>query len=226
MDGALENRLKELNDSFLTENAKLNLSAFRAPEQSYTGNVLDSLAFVDIVKRLYPKEPDSLRVLDVGTGGGFPLLPLALAFPRWSFTGLDATRKKIDAIGRIVAAMGITNVRLLCGRSEELGHDADLRESFDVVLARALAPLPTLMEYTSPFAAVGGKCVYWKSLKIADEQRASAAAMMQLKLVPQSAHTYTLPGDWGTRQLLAYEKTAALPAEYPRRTGVPQKEPL
>ena len=111
-------------------------------------------------------------------GGGFPILPLAILFPKAEFTGLDATRKKVDAVQRIVESLGLTNVRLVLGRAEELGHDSLHREQYDAVLARAVAPLATLLELMSPFAKQKGTMICWKTLSIQEEMQESINARL------------------------------------------------
>ncbi len=204
---------------FLAENQKLNLSAYRTEETCWVGNILDSIPAKELLA-------GAKSVLDIGTGGGFPLLPLALLLPETAFTGLDSVKKKIDAVQRIVNALEIKNVQLLVGRAEELGQDAGHREQYDIVLSRAVADLPTLLEFCSPFVRVGGKVIAWKSLSIEEEMIRSLQARMQLQCRLVDHLEYALPGDWGQRQLLIFEKTKTLPREFPRRVGIPKKEPL
>lgn len=232
---------------FLEENQKLNLSAYREEETCWIGNVLDSVAAVSCFDGACPEgsvssfgyaqddssiqssrraQHDTLKVIDIGTGGGFPLLPLAILFPSIEFTGLDSTRKKIDAVQRIIDALQIPNVRLLLGRAEELGHDALHREQYDLVLGRAVASLNTLLELMSPFAKINGKLLCWKSLSIEEELTGSVHAGKQCMCRLSGQHEYALPGDWGKRQILIYEKEKALPQEFPREIGMPKKEPL
>jgi len=236
---------------FLEENQNINLSAYREPEACWVGNVLDSVAAYDVIARCFDsaqqRHPErsgtpegreakskgvaglaqhDVKVIEVGMGGGFPLLPLAILFPEIEFTGLDATRKKVDAVQRIVEFLGLTNVRLLLGRAEELGHDSVHREQYDRVLARAVAPLATLLELMSPFAKQKGTMICWKMLSIEEEMQASITARLSLQSRLSERVEYELPGDWGKRQLLIFEKTGMLSPEYPRGVGIPKKEPL
>ncbi|MEK7137410.1 MAG: 16S rRNA (guanine(527)-N(7))-methyltransferase RsmG [Patescibacteria group bacterium] len=232
-----ESKLQELLRVFLEENKKLNLSAYRTGEQCWVGNILDSIACLDILRRVSTRH-DTINIIDVGTGGGFPLLPLAILFPEASFTGLDATKKKIDAVQRMVNHLSLSNVQLLIGRAEELGHDPKHREQYDLVLSRALAELPTLLEFMSPFCKVKGQMLCWKSLAIDAELLASLEARMKLHCRMVDHHEYDLDflvgeiglptscGGWGRRQILVFEKVKALSKEFPRRTGIPKKEPL
>ncbi|MDD5469714.1 MAG: 16S rRNA (guanine(527)-N(7))-methyltransferase RsmG [Candidatus Peribacteraceae bacterium] len=219
-----ERQLHRLVEAFLEENANINLSAFRTPESCWTGNVLDSLSALDLeeVQRL----PEGAQFLDIGTGGGFPLLPLAICLPQHSFTGLDATQKKIDAVGRIAATLGLRNIRLACGRTEELGRLEEFRDRFDCVTARGLAPLNVLLEYAAPFTRPKGHIVAWKSMTIDQELTESLLARAELSSHLVRRHAYELPADFGKRQLLVFEKTAKTPKKYPREIGVPKKQPL
>lgn len=166
------------------------------------------------------------KILDIGTGGGFPLLPLALCLPNCKHTGIDSTQKKIDATRRIVDAMALTNVELICGRAEELGRSTQHREQYDVVTARALASLNTLLEYASPFVKPGGKIICWKSMQVEQELQDSLLARAELSCQLIEQHRYTLPDKWGERQFLVFEKRGPINKKYPRLTGVPKKNPL
>lgn len=221
----LEQRLRQLVQIFLVENAKVNLSAFRTEESCWIGNILDSLAALDDLSQLVTRNPQ-LRVLDLGTGGGFPLLPLALSLPAVHFTGLDATQKKIDAVRRIAEAMELKNVELISGRAETLGNDKRYREQFDVVTARAVAEINVLLEYCSPFTKVGGKIILWKSMDIDQELKESEKAQKEFRCALKDRHIYELPGDFGKRQLLIFEKMGKLSNSYPRAVGVAKKKPL
>lgn len=210
---------------FLAENAKVNLSAFRTEENCWTGNILDSLAILEILPKLSAIHLP-LSTVDVGTGGGFPLLPLALSLPDVRCTGVDSTQKKIDAIGRIAKQMDLKNVELICGRAEVLGRARDHREKYDIVTARAVAEINVLLEYCSPLVKPGGHIVLWKSMNSDRELRDSQKAESVLKCKYTMAHVYELPGDFGKRQLIVFEKTGPLGGTYPRAVGVPKKNPL
>lgn len=219
-----ENQLHRLVRVFLEENKNLNLSAFRTEEHCWIGNVLDSIALLDAFRTLGFRFESSL--IDLGTGGGFPLLPLAIAAPDVRCIGIDSIAKKIDAIGRIVVAMGLSNIDLVCGRIEDLAHQETLRASADLVTARAVAPIAVLLEYAVPLLKVGGLCAFWKSTKVADELATSAHAQKLLHASFAGTYEYELSGGFGKRLIVFFRKTAATPAEYPRKTGEPKGKPL
>lgn len=215
-------RLQQLKTVFLEENTKLNLSALRDEDAIWIGNISDSVVALDL--DVFQKS--DLRILDVGTGGGFPLLPLAICKRDCSFTGLDSTQKKLDAIDTMKTALGLSNVSLLSGRTEELGHDSAHRQQYDIVTARAVAELNVLLEFCIPFVKVGGHVVAWKSMKIEAELKESLLARAELGCHLIDQYEYELPGDWGKRQLLVFEKTSETDPKYPRETGIPKKHPL
>lgn len=210
-----EQRLRELVRVFLEENSKVNLSAFRTPERCWVGNVLDSLAFLELGLQTTPRaqasEPRAdhklQTLLDLGTGGGFPLLPLAICLPDAHCVGIDATRKKIEAVKRIVAKLGLANVELHWGRAEELGSDIAHHERYDIVTIRAVKKIVENLHLAAPFLKPKGHVVLWKSMKVEKELSDATSAMAELSLRLAMQHRYFLPEDWGERQLLVFEKT-------------------
>lgn len=240
--------LRQLLTLFLQENAQLNLSALRTPEKAWVGNVLDSLPLLTLPSLPLPRSneqtgSETVNVLDIGTGGGFPLLPLATCLRGVQFTGLDSTGKKIQALQRIADAMELTNVQLLTGRAEDLGHDPAHRERYDIVTARAVAEIPVLLEYASGFVKPHGHVVLWKSLQSDAELAQSKAAQEAVFVHLQTPYTYNLDElaqeypledgkpmvfeqPWGTRRLLLFEKGSRTPKMYPRAVGIPSKDPI
>ncbi|PIR53976.1 16S rRNA (guanine(527)-N(7))-methyltransferase RsmG [Candidatus Peregrinibacteria bacterium CG10_big_fil_rev_8_21_14_0_10_42_8] len=217
-----QQRLEDLKNVFLEENTKLNLSALRDEDSVWIGNILDSVVALDL--EIFHKK--DITILDVGTGGGFPLLPLAICLPDTQCTGLDSTQKKLDAITRMKDALGIENVRMLSGRCEEKGRKQQHRNHYDIVTARAVAPLNVLLEYCSPFVKPGGYFVAWKSMKVDTELEESLLARAELSCHLEKSYEYELPKDWGKRQLLIFKKTSPTSEKYPRSTGTPKLQPI
>jgi 16S rRNA (guanine527-N7)-methyltransferase len=213
-------KLKKLVELLRVKNQELNLSAIKDPEEIWQKHILDSLApaeFFDFKK--------VSRVIDVGTGGGFPGLPLAILFPKVEFVLLDSIAKKIDAVKFFASELGLKNVTAIVGRAEELGRSLQHREKYDAVVSRAVAPLSVLLELLSPLAKVGGQVLSYKGPNFLAEIMESAGAMEKLKLTEPAVHHYSLPPE-GERVILSFEKMQATPEEYPRRTGIPEKRPL
>lgn len=221
----IDGKLQELMRVFLAENANINLSALRTEEACWVGNIQDSLAILEIPE-IYSLLTTHYSLLDLGTGGGFPLLPLAIAFPNSLCTGLDSTKKKIDAVGRIAKDAGITNIELIAERAEVLGRNHRHREHYDIVTSRAVAPINVLLEYCSPFVKVDGIILLWKSLHIDDELNQSKKAQEVLHSELIAKHEYELPLDFGKRQILVFKKTKTLNRLFPRNVGEAKKSPL
>jgi 16S rRNA (guanine527-N7)-methyltransferase len=196
------------------ENRRLNLLSARAAAEIWPAHVCDSLALLPLLR---PSEP--ARLLDLGSGGGLPGVPLACADRLLQVTLLDATRKKVEAVGRICSELGFENVATIWGRAETLADDPAYRESFDVVTARALAPLPTLLEYAAGFVRPAGHCHFFKSCQAATKEREAArSAARACQMAYERTFAYALPAGHGERAIVTYVKHGPLSANQPRPT--------
>jgi 16S rRNA (guanine527-N7)-methyltransferase len=217
------NVLQQLCSTFLQKNTELNLSALRTPQLCMVGNIIDSLGGLDPLKK-YTQPGDS--IIDIGTGGGFPFLPLAVTLPDRTFIGLDSIQKKITAIEEIAYKEGLKNVQFICSRCEDAGQDKRYREQFSAVTSRAVAPLNTLLEYMVPLVKDGGYILCWKSTHIAQENQDSLTARTKLHCHLIETVRYTLPDDFGERTILVFQRMGKLSRQYPRAIGIPKKTPL
>ena len=202
----------------LTLDSPINVTAIRDEAGVLSKHVADSLFAARLVAEL-----GSTSVLDVGSGGGFPALPIAAALPDVAVTALDATAKKCRHVGNIAAEAGLANVRVVCARAEEA---ADLFGSFDLVISRAVAALPALLELTSPHAKTGGFVLAMKGELADDEAKDAENAANTLCLEALEPMRYALPEGGDHRAILVYRKTAPTPAPYPRRWSEILKRPL
>jgi 16S rRNA (guanine527-N7)-methyltransferase len=214
-------RFREL---LLEWNERVNLTSITDPGEVVTRHLLDSLTCVLALPVDARRKP--LKLLDVGSGAGFPGLALAVAFPRWRVTSLEATGKKVRFQQVVIEAMELGNTRAVAGRAEELGRKPDWRARFDVVTARALAALPTLLEYCAPFVRVGATIVAPKKGELAEEIAAGAraAGLLGAQLLPP-VPVGMPPLDDGRVLLVARQKRPC-PSQYPRAAGAPVKRPL
>ncbi|HMT01290.1 MAG TPA: 16S rRNA (guanine(527)-N(7))-methyltransferase RsmG [Candidatus Absconditabacterales bacterium] len=171
---------KQLVDTFLHKNSQLNLSAIRDAEGVYIKHILDSLE----VEKFF-SFPEGATVCDVGTGSGFPLLPLAMRFPQSHFTGLDSVRKKLIAIEEMMAVLGIMNADTVWTRAE------DHHKSYDIVMARAVAYIDSLLNWTYHLVKPGGLFVFFK-LYTDEEYQAVLKFIRQKKLTLLKEHRYKL----------------------------------
>ncbi len=222
VDGAAYEHLERYVAVLLDENRNLNLTAARDAETLWRAHVCDSLAAKTLVDAASPQ-----HLLDLGSGGGLPGIPLACVCPELQVTLLDATQKKVAALERIVAAIDLTNVTCLAGRAEEAAHRPEHREQYDVVTARAVAQLAVLIEYTTGFLQRDGAAWFFKSaVGFRAEQEQAAPVAVRCSLGFEGCNAYRLPGDDEPRVLAIYRKFSATPGELPRPAGRARKRPL
>jgi 16S rRNA (guanine527-N7)-methyltransferase len=162
----------------------------------------------------------------VGSGAGFPGLPLKIACPDLRLTLLEATGKKAEFLTEVVNRLGLTDVTVLNARAEQAGHDPAHRAAYDLAVARALAAMPVLAELTLPFVRPGGLVIAQKGEDPAAEVEAAQAAFHRLGGRLRRVLPVSLPGLAAARHLVVVEKVAATPDRYPRRPGMPAKRPL
>ncbi len=207
----------------LTWNQRTNLTAVTDPAEVDRRLFLDSILLLhalDAALQVMNTLPG--RMLDLGSGAGFPGLPLKIMRPDLHITLVEATGKKVTFLDACIAELGLDRIVTIHGRAEDLGHDPDFRERFDIVTARAVASLPALLELGLPFLHLGGRGLFPKGLDIAEELAAATAAA---PLVGGTiVVTRPLPG--GQTTLVAVAKTGPTPRTYPRRAGIPAREPL
>jgi 16S rRNA (guanine527-N7)-methyltransferase len=216
-------RFARFRDLLLDRNAHLNLTAVRDPIEVERRLFLDALAMLPAIDReVSPVDLARARLIDIGSGAGFPGLALKIARPHLDVTLVDATAKKVAFIEEVIADLGLAGARAIHGRAEDLGQDPAYRETFALATARAVAALPVLLEYVTPFLAVGGTAYLPKGLTIDEELRRGHRAAKALGA--EIVSTEQLPV--ANTRLVVARKYAPAPAAYPRRTGLPSRDPL
>jgi 16S rRNA (guanine527-N7)-methyltransferase len=200
----------------LETNKVHNLTAVTEPDQAWTRHILDSLTLIPTLVEL----PEGASVIDVGSGGGLPGVPLAIVMPHLRFTLLEATGKKADFLRRAAAELGLDHARVVNERAERAGQSPEHREQYDAAVARAVGPLATLAELTIPFVRIGGRALLIKGQKADEELAAAKQALYHL----HTQHVGTI--DTPTGRIVVLEKARKTPRAYPRKDGEPKRAPL
>ena len=213
--------LERYMDGILQWNEKVNLTNITDPEEFRVKHILDSLMCVD-----FQEFQRAERVIDVGTGGGFPGIPLAVYAPEKNFTLLDSLNKRLKIIRELAGEMEISNISLVHGRAEDVARTREHREIYDICVSRAVSNLSTLAEYCLPFIKVGGYLLAYKGPGAEEEAKEAAKALKTLggsllEIRHTSMEEYGLD-----HRILVIEKVKNTPKAYPRKAGMPQKEPL
>lgn len=206
--------LKEL----LAWNKKYNLTAITDPEEIRIKHFEDSLALLQAIQLT------NQSVIDVGTGAGFPGIPLKIVCPGIKLTLLEATKKKVEFLKHIVSALNLADVEIIRGRAEEIAKGK--RETFDIVVSRAVAKLNVLCEYCLPFVKIGGMFVAYKEKKVEEEVAKASKAIEILGGRLKEIKKVKLPNSDIVRSLVIIEKTSPTPSNFPRRAGMAKKRPL
>lgn len=202
-------------------NQHVNLTAITEPAAVQTRHFLDSLSIVEAI----PMTP-GLRIIDVGTGAGFPGLPLAIVYSDIRMVLLESTGKKVNFLKHMVEKLSLSNVETVHARAEETGQMAEHRAQYDVVLARAVARLPILLEYLLPLAHIGGLCIAMKGRTAHQEAQDSTRALATLGGQLHTIETIILPDVDDEHYLVVVQKIADTPGIYPRKPGTPTQKPL
>lgn len=202
-------------------NEKMNLTAITEEEQVYLKHFFDSLTLGFHV----PLE-GAVTIADIGAGAGFPSIPLKIAFPHLKLTIVESLNKRITFLKEVVDQLGLTDVTFHHGRAEDVGRTIGLRDSFDLVTARAVARLHTLCELCMPFVRDGGTFVAMKGSQADDEVTEARKAIKALNGSLRSTFHLQLPHEDAQRTIIVINKQGATPKLYPRKAGVPNKQPL
>lgn len=203
------------------KNKVMNLTAITEFDEVVEKHFLDS---VSLTKQLDLHQP--LKVLDLGTGAGFPGIPLKIVFPELEITLMDSLNKRVLFLQDVISSLQLENIEAVHGRAEEAAKNKKYRESFDLCVSRAVANISTLSEYCLPFVKVGGSFISYKSSTIEDELEDGKKGIAILGGKVKDVYKFTLPDSELQRSFVIIEKEKKTPKAYPRKAGTPSKEPL
>ncbi len=212
---------KTYESELITWNKRTNLTAVREPEGIRIKHFLDSFTCL-----LAMRESPPTRLIDIGTGAGFPGIPLKILMPQCNLSLVESVGKKADFCRHIVEQLKLEGVEVFCTRAEELGHLEQHRQQYDWAVARAVARLPVLMEYLLPLVRIGGHALAQKGEDALAEAHSAEHAIQLLGGRLKQLIPVNLPGVADERSLIVVDKVAATPDRYPRRVGVASKNPL
>lgn len=204
-------------------NSFMNLTAITEFHEVLKKHFVDSLSLVKAIPDLVEK---SYSVIDVGTGAGFPGIPLKIAFPNLKITLLDSLNKRIKFLNETVSELKLEDVVLIHGRAEDFSKPEKKRESFDLCVSRAVANLSTLSEYCIPFVKKGGYFISYKSERLSEEFDSAKKAIQVLGGKYERQVEFNLPNSDIYRNLVVIKKEKSTPLKYPRKAGLPSKEPI
>ena len=207
-------------EMLIETNKSLNLTAITEMHEVVLKHFIDSIAISNYM------DLSGKKIIDVGTGAGFPGIPLAIIYPDAKFVLMDSLQKRLHFIDQVLEKCDIKNVTTLHGRAEDIGQDSKYRERFDYCVSRAVASLPVLLELCTPMVKVGGMFVSYKSELIEEELVKAKNAMKVLRCSLETQYDYDIPDADFYRVLAVFKKNSRLEKKYPRQAGKPKRSPL
>ncbi len=207
-------------DLLIDTNKVMNLTSITEEKDVVYKHFIDSIAlenYINISKG---------KVIDIGTGAGFPGIPLAILYNDADFTLMDSLNKRIQFLNRVVKECNLDNVETVHSRAEDLGHDVSYREKYDYCVSRAVANISVLLEYCIPFLKKGGKFISYKSGKADSEIIQSTNAQKKLSCEFDISYSFEIPETGISRKFVIFDKTGYVSKQYPRQAGKPKKNPL
>ena len=204
-------------------NKVMNLTAITEIEDVVTKHFLDSISLSKIIDNI---DTASFSLIDVGTGAGFPGIPLKIVFPKLSITLLDSLNKRVKFLKEVITQIDLDDIHAIHGRAEDYGRNPDYREQFDYCVSRAVANIATLSEYCIPFIKSGGYFVSYKSGKVDEELTKGKKAISELGGNLEQVVKFQLAGANAERSLVLIKKVKKTSGIYPRKAGLPGKEPI
>ena len=217
-EGQIKSFEKYMN-LLLEWNEKINLTAITQPDEVKLKHFVDSLTVLKYIN-------DDDKVIDIGTGAGFPGIPLKIMNENTKITLLDSLNKRINFLNIVIETLNLRNIQAIHGRAEEIARNKLYREKYDVAVSRAVANLSTLTEYMLPFVKVGGKCICMKGDNVNEEIEKAKNAIKELGGEIERVDNFYLSDNDNERNIIIIRKVKETSSKYPRKAGMPSKEPL
>ncbi len=217
-----EHQAKQFYDymNLLVEwNEQINLTAIIEPKEIILKHFVDSLTIANEIK-------ENESIADIGTGAGFPGIPLKIIFPNNEVVLIDSLNKRVKFLEEVINKLELKNIKAIHSRAEEIGHDNNYREHFCIVTSRAVAKLNILLEYMKPLVKVDGKCICLKGPNIQEEINEAEKALEILGGKLKKVEEIVLPGSDNKRTIITVLSVKHLPNRFPRKAGIPTKSPL
>ena len=213
------NQMHKYMELMLEWNEKINLTAITEEKEIIQKHFIDSLTIAKYIEK-------NAKIVDVGTGAGFPGIPLKIVREDLNITLLDSLNKRIKFLDEVINQIGLKDIRTVHARVEEFGKDKEYRENFDYATSRAVANLTTLSEYMLPLVKKCGKCICMKGSNVESELKESKKAIEVLGGTIQKVESFNLPFSDISRNIIIINKIKDTPLKYPRKPGIPSKEPI
>lgn len=221
-----QTQFQKLYQLILEGNRQLNLTRITDPQEFWEKHLWDSLRGIAPKGEFISSLQESVSVIDIGTGAGFPGIPVKIAAPNCTITLMDSTRKKITFIEQTLTELALINAKTLVGRAEEIGQQREHRQAYDVALIRAVGTASVCAEYTLPLLKQKGLAIIYRGNWTEDETTALQNAVKQLGGVIEAIEKFTTPLSQSVRHCVYLRKVATTPVQFPRATGIPTQKPL
>ena len=212
-------KFQKYKDLLLEWNNKINLTAITEENEIILKHFIDSCTILKYIE-------DNQKIIDIGTGAGFPGIPLKIMNESLKITLVDSLNKRVNFLNEVISELKLENIEGIHSRAEDLGRDNNYREKYDVATSRAVANLSTLLEYLMPFVKVNGICICMKGPNIEEELNEAKKAINELSGKLEGVYNFKLPNSDIERNIIIVRKVDKIKLKYPRKAGMPAKEPI
>ena len=219
IDELKSKKFEKYKDLLLEWNNKINLTAITDEKEIILKHFIDSCTILKYIE-------NNQKIIDIGTGAGFPGIPLKIMNETLDITLVDSLNKRINFLNEVIKELELKDIKAIHSRAEDLGRDNNYREKYDVATSRAVANLSTLLEYLMPFVKVGGICICMKGPNIEEELNEAKNAIKELSGKIEEVYNFKLPNSDIERNIIIVRKIDKIKLKYPRKAGIPAKEPI